>query len=387
VSKLLPKGFWYALALAVVLMAFQATSLDVVLAAQTNPAATGSSSNTTKIELPSGSANPNKVYFSDFGQFVANPLLRFWRINGRFNAFGGPMSRVMMDNDGHTIQYFQKMALAYYPELANTAWETRPYSIGSLFLNGQSEAVRNAAPFARVAAVPNTNTRRYFAETGHILSAGFLELYNRTGALFMWGFPLSEEYALTLSDGKPYNVQLFERGRMVWSAETGQQIDPNFGTEMAAFSKANTNVELNPDPAPGQTKIPNYSSWAWEHWVDINLSLPSTETFYEGDVPVRTNLVTTGKAGHETPTGTFYIISRIPNEHMKGGEIGSEDFYDLYNVLYTMYFTNAGHALHYAWWRSSFGYPGSHGCVNEDLESSEFAWNWMTLNGRVSIHY
>ncbi len=383
-NRLLPQGLKYALILTVMLIAFQSTGLDSVLASTGN--ASPSSRKEDKIELPPGSANPNKVYFPDYGQFVANPLLRFWRLNGRFTSYGGPMSRTMMDKEGHTVQYFQKMALAYYPELANTAWETRPYPLGRFFVEVQTAAVKTAAPYARVAALPNTKTRRYFEETGHVLNAGFFELYNRTGALFTWGFPLSEEYSMTAEDGKGYIAQLFEQGRMLWSQETGPIVDPNFGTEMAAFNKVNVAVEVNPDPLPGQQAIPNYSTYAWEHWIDVNLATQSS-TFYEGDVPVRNNLVTTGKPGHETPTGTFYILSRVPNERMKGGEIGSEDYYDLSNVLYTQYFTTAGHAIHYAWWRSQFGVTGSHGCVNMDLEGSEFAWNWLNLGSRVNVHY
>jgi hypothetical protein len=388
VIKLLPKGLWSALVVAVMLLAFQATSLDVVLAAHTAPASLHSVAAKAgdKITLPPESPNPNKVYFTDFGQFVANPILRFWRLNGRFNAFGGPMSRTMVDSEGHTIQYFQKTALAYYPELANTAWETRPYHIGRLYLDAQTATVKSSFPFGRVPAVATTQTRRYFEETGHTLNAGFFELYNRTGALFTWGFPLSEEYQLTLSDGKTYMVQLFERGRMIWSPDTGAIVDPNFGTEMATFNKANVGVELNPDPLPGQAKIPDYNSWSWEHWIDVNLSI-QTAVFYEGDIPVRTNLVTTGQPGYSTPTGTFYILSRVPNEHMRGGTIGADDYYDLYNVLYTQYFTYAGHALHYAWWRSYFGVTGSHGCVNMDLDTSEFAWNYLNIGSRVNVHY
>jgi hypothetical protein len=72
---------------------------------------------------------------------------------------------------------------------------------------------------------------------------------------------------------------------------------------------------------------------------------------------------------------------------MTNGSIGAEDYYDLYNVLYTQYFTYEGHALHYAWWRSVFGVTGSHGCVNEDYDTALFAWNWLTIGSRVHIYY
>ncbi|HEX2914820.1 MAG TPA: L,D-transpeptidase family protein [Chloroflexia bacterium] len=367
------KLFVQILALAVMLIFFDSTGLSLAASDATG----GSNGTANQVATP---LNPSKVYFPDFGQTVPEPLLHYWRANGQYNRFGGPMSRAFVDSSGNTVQYFQKLALAYYPALQGTGWELRPYNLGQLYLQAQSPAVLNAAPFARVAAAPNTNTRKYFPESGHFVSNGFYGLYNSTGQLYMWGYPLSEEYSLTLSNGQTFTAQLFERGRMLWSAATGVMVDPNFGTEMSAFNKADISVDLN------DAKAPVYNTNLWEHWVDVNLSTQSA-IFYEGDIPVRTTLVTTGKPGHETPVGTFHILRRVYNEHMKGGTIGSEDYYDLYNVLYTQYFTWEGHALHYAWWRSVFGVTGSHGCVNLDYSTSEFAWNFLSLGSRVTIHY
>ncbi len=393
--------FRYLLALVLVLLIFEGTGARMVLAyeplAQTgsSPASSASPSlaslpplgfGAVNQALPAASPNPSRVYFPDYGQFVANPVLRFWRMNGRFNSIGGPMARAFTDAEGNTVQYFQKMALAYYPALANTAFETRPYQIGRIYLEAQPAETRNSFPYGRASTIPNTATSRYFSETGHTLNAGFYNLYKQTGELFMWGFPISEEYSLKLSDGKTYVAQLFERGRMLWTPEFGAVADPNFGTLMAALNKVNVAVELNPEPQPGQAKPPNYSSWAWEHWVDVNLA-GQYETFYEGDIPVRTSYVATGKPGYDTPTGSFTINRRVYNERMRGGSIGAEDYYDLENVLYTQYFTYEGHALHYAWWRSTFGVTGSHGCVNQDYNTSEFAWNYLTIGSRVTIHY
>lgn len=328
------------------------------------------------------STGPTKVYFADYQHFVADPFLHFWRTNGRLDTFGGPVSNAYINAKGQTVQFFQKMALAYDPQAASLDQQVRPYEIGRIFLAAQPDEVKNAAPYAQVSPVPNSSVQEYFSQTGHELSHGFLELYNKTGGLFTWGYPISEEYGLTLLDGSNYTAQLFERGRMLWSPTTGAIIDPNYGYYMVAFDHANTAAEVN----LAASGVPNFSDSLWEHWVDVNLSSQS-ETFYEGDVAVRTNLVTTGVPGHDTPTGTFYINRRVYNEHMVGGSIGAGDYYDLYNVLYTQYFTYEGHALHYAWWRTRFGVTGSHGCVNEDYDTALFAWNWLTIGSRVQVHY
>ena len=342
-----------------------------------NPGAAMASSSSSQPAKVSSYSGPAQVFFPNYSQFVADPLLHFWRINGRQATFGGPISRLSVNSKGQTVQFFQKMALAYYPDTA----EVRPYEIGRIFYEAQPDWVKDAAPFAKMSA-SSASRQQYFPESGHKVSFGFLDLYNNTGGLQLWGYPLSEEYSLTLLNGSSYTAQFFERGRMLWSSATGAVIDPNFGTLMANFNHADTTFQSN----PASSNVPNYDTNLWEHWVDVNLSTQS-ETFYEGDVPIRTNLVATGKPHWETPTGSFYINKRVYNEHMTNASIGAEDYYDLYNVLYTQYFTYEGHALHYSWWRDTFGVTGSHGCVSEDYTSAEFAWNWLSLGSRVQIHY
>jgi hypothetical protein len=83
-------------------------------------------------------------------------------------------------------------------------------------------------------------------------------------------------------------------------------------------------------------------------------------------------------AGWETPPGYYAINGRVPNETMTSGAIGAEHFYKLEDVLFTQYFTDRGHAIHYAWWRTpeTIGRPGSHGCLNTLLDDARFLWDW-----------
>lgn len=125
----------------------------------------------------------------------------------------------------------------------------------------------------------------------------------------------------------------------------------------------------------------------WEgRWIDIQLT-QQIMVAYEGRTPVRTIVVTTGMPGWETPPGLYYINARVENETMTSGAIGAEYYYKLENVLYTQYFTDRGHAFHYAWWRTpeTIGRPGSHGCINMLLDDSEFMWNWATYGTPVYI--
>src|SRR5665811_71323 len=132
-----------------------------------------------------------------------------------------------------------------------------------------------------------------------------------------------------------------------------------------------------PDDAPTQGK-----------WIDCNLT-QQLLIAYEGRNPVRVAVQTTGKPGWETPAGYFAINTRVANETMESGSIGAEEFYKLENVLFTQYFTDVGHALHFAWWKTpeTIGRPGSHGCLNLLLEDAEFFWNWAGIGTPVYSHY
>lgn len=135
------------------------------------------------------------------------------------------------------------------------------------------------------------------------------------------------------------------------------------------------------------TPVPDDAPWEGR-WIDCNLT-QQLLIAYEGRTPVHVAVQTTGKPGWETPEGFFAINTRVANETMESGSIGAEEFYKLENVLFTQYFTDRGHALHFAWWKTpeTIGRPGSHGCLNLLLEDAEFFWNWATIGTPVYSHY
>jgi L,D-transpeptidase catalytic domain len=143
-----------------------------------------------------------------------------------------------------------------------------------------------------------------------------------------------------------------------------------------------------PTPEPTFTGVgPLPPAGLGEHWVLVDLS-DQTSTAMIGDEPYYTALTSTGKDGWETPIGEFTIIYRVENETMTSASIGAEEYYVLENVLYTQYFTNEGHALHYNYWRpdSVFGNERtSHGCVGLRLADAEFFWNFLGYGSRVVI--
>jgi len=123
-----------------------------------------------------------------------------------------------------------------------------------------------------------------------------------------------------------------------------------------------------------------------ERWIDMDLTTQRMHAVV-GKKVVHTAIVSSGKKGWETPTGTYHIMYRVENETMTSESIGAEENYRLENVLYTQYFTNEGHALHYSWWKTpeSFGKPSSHGCLSETLRDAEYFWQFAGVGTRVTI--
>ncbi len=125
-------------------------------------------------------------------------------------------------------------------------------------------------------------------------------------------------------------------------------------------------------------------------WIDANLTEPVMVTAYEGETPVYSALAVKGLGAFQTPQGTYRIQRRVQNETMDSSTIGiprtSPQGYYLKDVLYTQYFTGDGAALHYNYWRSNWGYAGSHGCLGMDLTDSRFFWDFAGVGTVVYIH-
>jgi len=127
------------------------------------------------------------------------------------------------------------------------------------------------------------------------------------------------------------------------------------------------------------------------HWVDVDLTQPARMVAYNGSTPVRSMLTIIGRGPLATPAGTFSIIRRVANETMDSATVGiprnSPGGYYLTNVLYTQYFLPGGQSIHYNYWSSNFGYPGSHGCLGLSYADAAFMWGFATIGTPVSIHY
>jgi len=136
--------------------------------------------------------------------------------------------------------------------------------------------------------------------------------------------------------------------------------------------------------ANGAEKLP-YQAAPGEKWVDLNLS-NKTVTAYEGATVVHGPVsIVDGAAETPTVTGTYKVYLQHESQTMHG-ENADGSPYVAEDVPWVSYFYS-GYAFHGAGWRSSFGYSGSHGCVNMPVPEAQWIYNWADTNTVVQSHY
>lgn len=138
---------------------------------------------------------------------------------------------------------------------------------------------------------------------------------------------------------------------------------------------------------------PNTSYGPGERWLDVDLTDRLAKAMV-GDQVAYTAEVTIGRAGFETPVGTYRIIRRVADEIMDSATIGiprkSPNGYYYTGVLYTQYFLEGGQAFHYNYWvpDEAFGnWSSSRGCIGLRLLDAKFFWDFADYGTRVVIHY
>jgi hypothetical protein len=180
-----------------------------------------------------------------------------------------------------------------------------------------------------------------------------------------------------LQYGDPLTVTAWVKGEEVFEgADEWAQVGPH---RFIYARNVGRNAPVLPPPLPDDAPTDGL-------WIDVHLT-QQLMTAYNGRDPVHVAVTTTGMAGWETPTGLYAINNRVANETMTSGAIGAEHYYKLQDVLFTQYFTERGHAIHFAWWRTpeTIGRPGSHGCLNLLLDDSRFFWDWADIGLPVYI--
>jgi len=156
------------------------------------------------------------------------------------------------------------------------------------------------------------------------------------------------------------------------SGVTWFQIAPN---EWVNSLKARA-ISVNPHPPEGVDTV---------RWIEIDL-LQQILAVYEDGKLLFATLIASGLEPFYTQPGLFQIYEKKPLETMQGAfEADRSDFYYLQDVPWTMYFDQA-RALHAAYWRTFFGYPQSHGCVNLSPGDAQWLFQWANEGDYVWVH-
>jgi hypothetical protein len=384
-------------------------------------------------EPVTGCMNASCQYFDETRHTLGEPFATFWNTHGGWPIFGPPVSEPFDDpaGSGVQLQVFECAVLEnrsgvvvpramgrYLGErdglLGEPAFQAAPPTGGSSFLVQASDGLRlrsgpgldaemvavlpDNAEFIAAAGERGEWAPGYAEGLSGWVSASYLterpplpKLQVADWDPAVWQGATLEETNVrreptteapileTLDYGAPVTVTAWVKGEEV---HEGADMWAQIGEGRFVYSR---NVGRTAPVLP--TAIPPDAP-TWGKWIDINL-IQQLLTAYDGTTPVRTVEVTTGMAGWETPPGFFSIVHRVANETMTSGAIGAENHFRLDDVLFTQYFTDRGHALHFAWWRTkeTIGRPGSHGCVNLLLEDARFFWDWAELSTPVYTHY
>ena len=112
-----------------------------------------------------------------------------------------------------------------------------------------------------------------------------------------------------------------------------------------------------------------------ERWIDVDLD-QQWLILYEGDAPVFTTLVSTGRVDWQTPTGIYRIRGKEARARMQDPG-GMADEWNVADVPWSMRFRR-NFALHGTYWHDGFGRARSHGCVNLSTSDARRIYDWVT---------
>jgi hypothetical protein len=97
-------------------------------------------------------------------------------------------------------------------------------------------------------------------------------------------------------------------------------------------------------------------------------------TVYRNGVRIAVTTISSGKPGHETPTGVFTILQK--NKHHRSSTYNNAPMPNMQRLTWKGVALHAGNLP---------GFPASHGCVRLPMEFSEILFKTTTMGGTVVI--
>ena len=192
----------------------------------------------------------------------------------------------------------------------------------------------------------------------------------------------ARDYAVSVklapSSAKVQAAQMPEIFRANFKTEPSPPPPPS-PVEQVTLPKDNSGVVADSQVATPDAKITKGK------YIDINLAKQQLSIFEDGE-RLGTYMISTGKRGMATPTGTFHVMA-------KRGRAWSAE-YKLY-MPYFMQFTGQGHGIHeLPEWKNGYkeganhlGIPVSHGCVRLGVGPAAKVYGWADIGTPIVIHY
>jgi hypothetical protein len=169
---------------------------------------------------------------------MSGRIREYWEQNGGLAVFGYPITpqrEERIEGRALQVQWFERNRLELHPG------NPRPYDVllGRLGADRLAQQGRDWQQFAKTGEQPGC---RYFPETGQSVCGRILEAWRANGLEFdgrsgfseaenlaLFGLPLSPPQVETLSDGRQYTVQWFERARFELHPENARPFDVLLG--------------------------------------------------------------------------------------------------------------------------------------------------------------
>lgn len=317
------------------------------------------------------------VYFQQTGQLLGGAFYDGWELRGGITEAGAPISTAIQTDVGWS-QWFEYTRL----DIQNPAIDQAVGEDTQIATLGDSLATLFGMRALHPAFRPyrggiGANVRSF--ANGHTLANAFLSSWEYKDTSQRLGIPISQEFSVGSTV-----YQVFEHGALSWHPDFGVNIVPLGVYDAVAHGQ----LRLSGDKPEGVATYDDGSlgpapSTGGGKWIDINLST-YTLTAFEGDAAVYSTIIVDGGPDYPTARGTFAIYWKLDSQTMRGFNVdGSE--YVTEDVPYVMYFY-ADFAIHGAYWRSSFGYSGSHGCVNTPVGDAAWLYSWAPYGTPVQVH-
>jgi hypothetical protein len=127
--------------------------------------------------------------------------------------------------------------------------------------------------------------------------------------------------------------------------------------------------------------------------IAVSLSQQSA-VFYQDRCPVNSSLVTTGRPGLRTPSGTFHVFSRSSPAHfVSPWPRSSPNYYTPETTQWAVGYESGGYFLHDAPWEPLDAYgPGSengpsasHGCIHVPTPVMQWLYSWAGNGTTVMV--